>query len=363
MKEERISARQMWMNLIIIAGIPSFRLLEPLVVQTAGNGAPVSFLLSSLLCLPLLFFYSYVAKRQRGKSFVAVNQRLFGKRCGWVIAFFYTLWLLFLSAFYLGIYGERINGTLFYDTDTVVFLLLLLFAVSFAVKKGAGTLARTGSVMANIILLMLAFFSLILVRDVRLTNYLPLGGSDLLPALRGAVPGAAVAVFFPLFFVFGEELGTRRAYLPYALKSLAAITAITVTVCALPLGVFGKETLGKLTTPFFAVTRNVVVLDSLERLEAFVAAMLIMSDFVIVAMLSLSSARLTRDLFGAKNESNFIDIMIFGFFMGSMLTSVGEFRMEEFMSRRIIPVNLAFGVLIPLLWFVAARIRKLPQTT
>ena len=362
MRETGISARQMWMNLIIICALPSFRLLEPLVTKKAGNAAPIAYLFTFLFCLPLLFCYAYLARRQKGKSFFEINRRLFGNWGGWGISFLYTAWLYFLAAFYLGQYGERIHGTLFYDTDHIVFLLLLLFAVSFALKKGAGTIARTGSVLGNLILLAIVGFSLILLRDVRFENFLPLGGSDALPALWGAMPGVAVAVFFPLFFVFGKSTSAQKPFLPYALKSLAGIAAITVTVSALPLGIFGKSTLGKLTVPFFAVTRNVVVLDSLERLESFVAATLIMSDFIMVSVLAVAAAQMTCELFRAKDKSNIIDIMIYGIFMGSLLLSVGEFRVEELVARWVLPIDAAFGILIPVLWFLAARFRKLPQT-
>ena len=363
MKENTLSARQMWMNLIVMASLPSFRLLTPMVVKTAGNGTPFSYLLSAALCIPLMLSYGYVAKRQKGKSFHAINRRLFGRFAGWAVSLFYTLWLFFLAAFYLGQYGERINGSLFYDTNTVIFLLLLLFAVSFAVKKGVGTLGRAGSVLSNLILLSLGAFALILLRDVRVENFLPLSQKDVLPTLKGAVPGLAITVFFPLFFVFGESTGVHKPFLPYALKSLGGIAAITALLSALPLGIFGKETFGKLTVPFFAVTRNVVVFDSLERLESLVVATLLTSDFIIVAMLCMAAVEMTGKLFGAKNKSNIIDIIIFGIFIGSMMTMPGEFRLAEWVARFVLPADILFGVLIPLLWLVAARIRKLPQTT
>ena len=136
----------------------------------------------------------------------------------------------------------------------------------------------------------------------------------------------------------------------------------SLAIISLPLGVFGKEIAGKLTMPFFAVTRNMVVFDSLERLEAVVAAVLIMSDFMIVSLLAMTSVRMIGEIFETKNESIIVDILIIGIFMGGLLTSVGEFQTEALVQRLILPVDIALGVLIPLLWFVAAKIQKLPKS-
>ena len=362
MKLNEISARQMWVNLIIVTAIPSFRLLGPMVIQTAGNAAPFSTLLTFVCCIPLMAAYAYVANRQSGRTFAQINLRLLGKIGGGLVNAAYTAWVLFLAAFYLGQYGERINGTLFYDTNMVVFLLILLFAVSYGVKRGAATLARTGTILGYMILAALVAFCIILLRDVKVENYLPLSRKDTVPALLGIVPGLAVTVFFPIFFVYGNETTKRVSFLPYGWRSLAVIAATSVAIISLPLGVFGKEIAEKLTMPFFAVSRNMVVFDSLERLEAIVAAILIMSDFVIVSLLTMTSVRMVGEIFETKNESMFVDILVFGVFMGGLSTSLGEFQTEVLVRRLIVPVDIVLGILIPSLWFAAAKMRKLPKS-
>lgn len=362
MKLNEISARQLWVSLIVVTTIPSFRLLGPMVVRNAGNAAPVSALLTFVCCVPLFAAYAYIANRQPGKTFAQINTRLFGKTGGGLFNAVYTVWVIFLAAFYLGQYGERINGTLFYDTNMVVFLLILLFAVSYGVKRGAATLARTGTVLGYMILAALFAFCIILLRDIKVENYLPLSRKDALPSLAGILPGLAVTVFFPIFFVYGNSTTKRVSFLPYGWRSLAVIAVTSVAIIALPLGVFGKEIAGKLTMPFFAVSRNMVVFDSLERLEAIVAAVLIMSDFVIVSLLAMTSVRMVGEIFDTKKESMIIDILIFGIFTGGLLTSVGEFQTENLVRRLILPVDIALGILIPLLWFFAAKIRNLPKS-
>lgn len=363
MKINEVSAKQMWMNLIIIAAIPTFRLFGPMTIDIAGNGAPFSYILTFLLCIPLLGAYGYIANRQKGKPFTEINVRLFGKFAGGIVNSVYAIWALFLAAFYAGQFGERISGTLFYDTNMVVFVLLLLFTVSYAVKKGAATLARAGTILAYMILATLFLFSLILFRDVRMENFLPLSSRDVVPTIKGVLPGLSVTAFLPLFFVFGKGTTKRVPFFSHGLKSLAILAVATLLIVALPLGIFGKEMMGKLTIPFYAAIRNMVVFDSLERLEVIVIALLLMSDFIIVAMFTMAAVRMIDEIFETENESRFIDIIIFGIFMGAMLTAVGEFKIEPFVSRFIMPVNLAFGILLPIAWLVAGMVRKLPKST
>ncbi len=358
MRSNQITGKQMWQSLAVMVGVPSFRIFTPLITDVAGNGAPFSLLLSFGLCAGLLLFYGGVAKRHPGKSFYELNRLLFGKALGTLLSVLYLLWALFLAAFYLGEYQERISGTIFYNTSMVLFSLLLLFAVSYALKKGAATIARTGSILSYLVLGGIILFGIILVRDCRAENFLPLGKGTVLPALAGVVPALSVSVFYPIFFVFGKRTTRTGNFFPRAFLSLAASAAVSLILLAVPLGVFGEEMLSKMMVPFFAVTRNVILFNSLERLEAVLVSVILMSDFIVISILLASVLRLVGEIFKTKNKSRFIDVIIIGLFMGGLLTSVGDFRLDAFVEKLIVPVNLSFGVGIPLLWFLLGKFRK-----
>ncbi len=357
MKINELSSRQVSLAIIVMTALPSFRLFGPLIVQKSGNGAPFSLLLSFLLWLPLLFCYFFVFRRFKKQDFTELNRTVFGKVGGKITSTLYALWFLVLASFYLGQYGARITGTLFYDTDMLVFVILMLFAVTFVLKKGTGTLFRSSTILAYIILFSVLIFTLLLLPPVRIKHFLPLSEKDILPTLWGISPGLSSIVFLPVFFIFLKNIRMSGNERKGSFFVLLLAMGISVSLLVLPLVIFGKEILSKMTVPYFAATRNLSAPLSLERTEAILVAVLIMTDFIVISILLCSVLHIFGDVFETENKSNFIDIIIPGVFMGAVLMTVGDFKIDALVETFIIPGDLCFGLFFPFAWFIAAKLK------
>lgn len=349
----------MWRCLAVMLGVPSLRIFTPLLSEMSGVGAPWALLSAFILFVPILLIYGHLAKKFPGKSFSQMNRELFGKVVGNILSSLYVLWSLFLAAFYLGEYATRISGTIFYNTSMVLFSVLLLFAVSYALKKGAGAIARTGSILAYFVIGGIVLFGIVLSRDIDVNNFLPFSSENILPTLSGILPVFSVSVFFPLFFVFGKRTTLGKPFFPRALWCLVAAAAVSFILVAVPLGVFGEEMLSKMMVPFFAVTRNVILFNSLERLEAVLVSVILMSDFIVVALLCAGSIQVLGEIFETNNKSKLVDAITVGLFLGGMLLTVGDFQIDDLVQKLVVPGNLIFGLSIPILWGIFGKLRKL----
>jgi hypothetical protein len=129
---------------------------------------------------------------------------------------------------------------------------------------------------------------LFLAADIKPDNLLPVTCYDipniLLAGLRLAGSFSVIGYYT---FIYGSvDSQKSRGGIGY----VAALLAVTLLISASTIGVLSAGIAGTMQSPFFVIIRNITFFNVLERIEAVVIALWVISDFVQVgSMLTISA--------------------------------------------------------------------------
>ena len=329
---------------------PLTRLLPSAVLKLAG----FSGWLAPLLALPFLLGLIAVIRRlitagDRTLGLAEALERRLGRIPGKLFTGLLALWLVFYGGFILRSGGERIISTVYPSAGLGIFLpLLLLLSVVFA----AGKLRWAGrSAFATLL-----FFAVALALVLAIA--IPAVNADYLwpPVLRrpgklllAAVPAADVISPWVCFsFLRGRVTQDRRS-LPRAFRGMAVLALLTVLFLVAVIGDMGPELAKRQQFPFFVMIKNLRLFDLMERFDALIIGLWMMTDYVFVGMLLASASVALQDLTGSRERRGWVLLCAAGTLAVSVFISRDAFAFFH-VSEKLAPAGnllIAF-VLLPL---------------
>ena len=275
---------------------PLVRVVPGAALPRAGGGVWLSVLLALPGCGALGLLLGCVLSLQKpGEDLSGLLCRGLGVP-GRILSGVCAGWLVFCGGYVIRYGADRFVAAVYPESGVWLFAgaaLPLALPAGLGRVRVLGRCARAAApALAGVFVLVFLFAA----PKVRLSELrLPAGA-----AVRcggGAVPvlGTACAAAFFLFLTGPVKNRRRSAFLPplLGLSGLALSLAVTVT------GVFGQGLAGQMDYPFFVLVRNVQLFHLLERMDALIAAVWVVSDFLLTgALLHMSTRALNAVLRG-----------------------------------------------------------------
>ena len=280
-----LTARQAGAICFVALLPPATRLLPGLCAELAGRAA----WLCPLAALPVLLITAWLIKKltsnaAAGENLAGLMLRGLGRWAGAAVLIIYGLWLVAYAGFSLRSSASRFIYSIYPGAPPWPFVVAGLVMGLFAVLAPVKALARASELFRWLLVLALVPILVLGVLEMDADTLVPVYMSDAVPVLEGALSALGTGAFLIVNIGFLErgpgELKRGRFCLGAALL-MALIIAVTI-------GRFGAELTGQLTYPFFALGRNTSLFGVVERIEALVTALWVLSDFVLFAF-SLSA--------------------------------------------------------------------------
>ncbi len=341
---------------------PVTRLLPGAVLEAAG----FSGWLAALLALPLLIGLAWVMGRlltvegRKAGLAEALTARL-GPRAGRLAGGALVLWLLFYGGVILRSGSERILSTVYPGAGLPLFLGGgLVLALVFALGK-----LRWAGRSAFVTML---FFAGILA--VVFAAALPALHWDYVwpPELRRR-PGIARAVLpvadvlspWVWFSFLRDRVEEDARAFPRAVRGLCFVCLLTAVFLLTTIGDLGPELALRQQFPFYVMIKNLRLLNVLERFDAVIVVLWMLTDYVFLGMLLLSGAAALQRLSGSSRREPWAALCVLGMLLSAVFCAPDAFRLA-WLSERLIPiVNLCLVfLLLPLIALLPAR-EKTPE--
>lgn len=279
---------------------PVTRLLPKSGAQLAGGAC----WLAPLLALPglllfLLVLSSLMKMRRAGEGLGEVLLRRSGRAAGGLGLGLIAAFQLFSAGFILRTGAHRLISTIYPAAGPWFFMLTMLLMGTLAALGPVKALPRSARVFAPVLLAVLCLSLLLSLDSVDPRRLLPTQRSS--PG-RLLLSGLAVVEIYggvlhsAAFLEYRAPLRSRR-FASYA-GWLALICLLLTAFCAVIIGCYGAPLAARFSHPFFSTVREVTLTKSVERLDAAVATLWVLSDFVILSLLLCSAAHILRLLFG-----------------------------------------------------------------
>lgn len=345
--------------LVVLCGliVPISRVLDHHAASVASSAAWLTPFAAALLFVPYCLILVSLTKRFPDKGLAEINKLVLGNLFGTVINVLYMAWFTLLSAYYLCKFGERMAATVFYDTDATVFVSVMLILLSFALSCGQEPLLRACSLFFFAVAAVFVASLLCVTPNLHPEYNLPVDPSLTGGVLKGGVQVFSVLTYFtsvPFFFkhVKSEGLG-KYLFKGGTVALLLCLLSIFVIV-----GLFSAPLVAEMPFPFFSAVKEISIYDSVERIEAIIICVMILSDFSIIALFMLSFGNAAKETFDLKAPIRF-DLLLLLVFIISLFFSSNSTKLNHISAVMIVPLNLIIGAGLPFAVFAAAFIRSL----
>ncbi|MET3698458.1 spore germination protein KB [Bacillus oleivorans] len=365
MEKAKISSYQFFVLLFLFE--MGSALIIPLGIE-AKQDAWLAILLGMLGGLLLFLVYYLLYQYYPDIPLTEYLQKTAGKVLGWIIALLYLLYFAYIAARVLRDFGTMLVTFAYPDTPLFIINALLIIVLTYAVKSGIESVARTGELLFVLMyLLAIAGFILIVISGLIDIN-------NLKPLLEeGTWPVVKTAFTQTLYVPFGEAV-VFAMILPYLSNPkkarMTGVSALCLSginlaiVMAVNISVLGIDYTMRSQYPLLSAIQRIQVAEFLERLDVFYMLGTVIGGFFKICIFFYAVVIGASGLFNVKKPSRLaypIGLVILILSM-TIASSYSEHIREGL---DIVPIylHLPFQVIIPIFLLAIAFVKNRKKQT
>lgn len=331
MNSDALSVRQVMVLLLTALLAPCIDLLPTLGAQKMGGGG----WLLPMFVLPVLL------AALRTQSGVFGLPKSFLRSIIYIMYMVLVLVVLMVSLRLCSIRLEQIYGAVPARVGTAA---LLLAAIWMSLGKTAA-LARAGEIFYLALAVTVAGVILLGAAQVELANLMPTS-SDFASLPRAGIAAAGIILNVCPAGVLGRKVTVGNNARRKVIGWTAAFCIVLVLVLAVVIGCLGPKLAARLPSPFLIMVQGVGIDGAFQRTEALVAALLVLSDFVLIGLLLQAWKTLAEDVrpgqWGRWSIFVAAPVAVLGWLLFPAAEDVREFSLT------VLPATgVLFGLILP----------------
>lgn len=298
----------------LFAWIVLFELGSAVVIpigMDAKQGAWIVILIGCLVGVAVMgAVYGSLYRMFPNMPLTGYASRIAGKIPGWVVGFAYVLYFLYIAGRNTRDFGDLLAAASYDVTPIFAINVCIVFAVGYVLSLGIEVFGRTAFVFfmftGAIFLLILVLVLFSDMADAR--RMLPVLPDGWKPIWKALYP---TNITFP----FGEMIAMTM-FFPHIDKkwkpirvSMAAMALSAILLCIavfVNISVLGIEIAGRATFPLFTSLSRLRLAEFVQRMDAVVLLLLIISSFFKIGTFMLAAVLASRDLFRTENYKTLI---------------------------------------------------------
>lgn len=310
---KKYDRRQLKAMCFVASLAPVTRLLPKATAQIAGSAS----WLAPLCALPMLLLYLLVLTalmnmRREGEGLGEVVMRRAGRTAGSIGLGLIAVFQLFSAGFILRTGAHRLISTIYPAAGPWFFMATMLLMGTLAALGPVKALPRASRVFAPILLTVMLLALLLSLDSVDVKNLLPVTKTDFGKLFLSSLAVVEISggVLYCAALLEDRAPLQGRRFASHAGR-LALICVLLTFFCAVIIGCYGAGLVARFSHPFFSTVRDVTLMKTIERIEALVAALWVLSDFVIFSLLLCCAAHILRLIFGfipEKTDARMLDM-------------------------------------------------------
>lgn len=308
----------------------------------------------------LLLVYTSLSKRFPDKNLIEINNEVYGKHFGKVMSLLYIYYFWFIIPANLRFIADFFSNYLFQETDISVFAIAIVMVCIYTIKKGIEVIARAGLILCIVTMIVALFITIITIKDMCLTNFLPIFQINLKEFILGtniivSIPCGEIVGFLMIFPYVNDIKQVRKsAILGYIIGGVYFLSVTLRNIAVL--GNIGS--IHVLQT--YQVSKLINVGEIITRTEILIAVVLLFIVFIKISIFYYAIVLALAQFFKLSSyKSLVIPVGIISIVLAnSMFNSPVE---ESYAAISIYPIYaIPFVIIFPVISLIIASIRKLP---
>jgi len=357
-KKDEISLRQLMLIYILLIGSPAIRLIPSYTAKAAKQASWVAPLVSLAVSLILILILQVLFNRYKNESLLDIVQNILGKYFATIINVVWFILITILAAIYVRYYSERMVTSLFPNTSTILFSCILLLVLALVLRAGLAIFARMNEIFLPVVITIYLVMSILVFPEVRIKNFYPITYKDILPIFSASMATTAMFGYVTLLFILGDKVKGKDKIKKLGFQSNFLLAFLLCLTILAPVGVFGADLVAKMNFPYFSAVKDISLFGIIERVEAGIIAIWILTDFSIIGSFLFAGLHIINWIFKSTTEKPFVNVYVIITFILSMYIANTSIELAN-LSNVLVYIILFFGIIVPVLLFVVGKIRKL----
>lgn len=315
------------------------------------------------LGVSLLFALVYIAlyKKFPSKTLIEIHTLLYGAYLGPLISIAYLFFIFTIMASNLRFIVDFILTYIMPETPISVLLILFTFICAWGVRSGIEVLARMSFTLVVITLGVIFLTIILLIKDMELSNFLPIFNTPLRDFIQGThiiatVSFSEIFIFLMIFPSLNSHKKLKSSVMWGLIIGGGTFLLSTVRNTSI-LGI----TSSIMYSPSYETVRLIDLRNVITRLEVLVAIVLMNTMFLKVSLLYYATALGTAQLLRLKSYTPLV--LPIGIISISFALLLFDSSVEQGnFANSIWPfVAFPFEFLLPLSSLVFAKLRGFPK--
>lgn len=355
---DKISAYQLMLLFIMCTFSPAIRLFPSVAARTAKQAAWLSPIVSAVALLVVVFIVQSFFKKNNNLNLTDVYLKTLGKLPGYLVIVLYLFSILILLAMYTRYYAERIVSSIMPSTSIRFFIIVMLVFVFYIVRGGLVALARFNEMVSIVFIALLGLSIFMALFNVQITNLLPISTLDIMPVFRTTPTILAIWCYFLFMFFFADRVNDKEHIKRLGIKTTVFVTISSVMIIIITVGTLGSSLAERVMLPYFLSIKEISILNTLERLESITLSLWVAADCIIISVFTYVVLSILKTLFRLTATKELTGPVILITYVLSLALARNRFELENFSEKVMVFINVVLGFVIPVIVFVAGKIRK-----
>jgi spore germination protein KB len=257
------------------------------------------------MCL-LLLSYIKLAAAFPEKNIIEINDITYGRYLGKLISVIYIYHFWFIVATNFRIIGDFYGSYLMQETEILIFIVILAITCIYSVKKGLEVISRMAPIFVIITVAFIISVTFMLIREVDLTNLLPLMQIRPIEFVHGVdliitISFGELVVLLMIFPKVKDKHNIKRnTFIGFSLGAALYIIVIVRNITVL--GVSGSIDI----QPSYQATKIINIGDIITRAEVMVAILLLTNVFIKTAIFGYATVVSISSIFKLNGYKHII---------------------------------------------------------
>jgi spore germination protein KB len=325
----------------------------------------ISFLISMVMIMPVIFVYGRIAKLYPDKDIFEISIDLFGKAFGKLIIILISVYALHHGALVTRNFSEFFQAVTLRDTPQLMIIIIFCFVAVYLVRSGTGALGRWSVIILPLVFIMIAFTIIFALPVMNFDYVKPVGGQG----IKKIFYGSTRSFSFPLgeTVLFLAIINSRREKdSPYKLFYYGIIIGGLVLTLAIlrNLTILGCDNVSDSYYPSYLAARIINIGNFFTRIEGTISANFILAGLTKVAVSLFAATKGAARIFNMNDYKKLVIPM--GLLMIALCDILYKSAIEMFLFIEVyFFYAIPFQIIIPVIIWIAAEIKmhreKVPE--
>ena len=333
--------------------------IPSLLIGVSRQDAWIASALTTFLSLSFIFIYNQIATLYSSMTYIEMNEKVFGKWIGKILALFYLFYFYYLSASMIRDIGNFSTSVILIDTPIEVVMILFLLVSLFGIRLGLEVISRTALILFPWIVALLSILILFLIPEIKLENMQPLLGNGLKPIIKTVyrnvgLPYLELVIILMITPYVSEKAKINKAfYIGTLIGGIVLTVLVTFSILVLGADISSIE-----TYPSYALGKKISIGDFLERIEVIVAIIWVLTIYFKLTICYYGLSIGLAQVLGLKSYKILLFPLAFLILTFSIFAHPNIVHFNDFTSITWTPYSLTVCLLLPLLLLLVGKVRQ-----